>query len=133
MADDSPQQRHRRARLLPLLVTDTGAAARAGLRRRARWTIEESFHASKTLTGLDQHQVRRWDSWHRWTILAMLAYAFLAVLTAPEPATTSADRPSRPKITKYGCRTRRASKTDGGRSPGGIDPGGDGRAARWLS
>jgi SRSO17 transposase len=51
-----------------------------------RWTIEESFQASKTLTGLDQHQVRRWDSWHRWTILAMLAYALLAVLAATERA-----------------------------------------------
>ncbi len=53
-----------------------------------RWTIEESFQASKTLTGLDQHQVRRWTSWHRWTILAMLAYAFLAVLAATERAKT---------------------------------------------
>jgi hypothetical protein len=34
------------------------------------------------LTGLDEHQVRRWTSWHRWTILAMLAHAFLAVTTA---------------------------------------------------
>ena len=51
-----------------------------------RWTIEESFQAGKTLTGLDQHQVRRWTSWHRWTILAMLAYAFLAVATATERA-----------------------------------------------
>jgi SRSO17 transposase len=49
-----------------------------------RWTIEEGFQASKTLTGLDQHQVRRWTSWHRWTILAMLAYAFLAITTATE-------------------------------------------------
>jgi len=54
-----------------------------------RWTIEESFQASKTLTGLDQHQVRRWDSWHRWTILAMLAYALLAVLAATQRAETS--------------------------------------------
>jgi SRSO17 transposase len=51
-----------------------------------RWTIEESFQASKTLTGLDQHQVRRWTSWHRWTILTMLAYAFLAVVAATERA-----------------------------------------------
>jgi SRSO17 transposase len=51
-----------------------------------RWTIEEWFQASKTLTGLDQHQVRRWTSWHRWTILAMLAYAFLAVVAATEQA-----------------------------------------------
>jgi SRSO17 transposase len=51
-----------------------------------RWTVEESFQASKGLTGLDQHQVRHWTSWHRWTLLAMLAYAFLAVLAAAERA-----------------------------------------------
>jgi SRSO17 transposase len=49
-----------------------------------RWRIEESFQAAKGLTGLDQHQVRRWSSWHRWTTLAMLAHAFLAVATAIE-------------------------------------------------
>jgi SRSO17 transposase len=49
-----------------------------------RWRIEESFQAAKGLTGLDQHQVRRWVSWHRWTTLAMLAHAFLAVATAAE-------------------------------------------------
>ena len=30
-----------------------------------RWRIEESFQAAKGLVGLDQHQVRRWGSWHR--------------------------------------------------------------------
>jgi SRSO17 transposase len=49
-----------------------------------RWRIEESFQAAKGLAGLDQHQVRRWTSWHRWTTLAMLAHAFLAVATAAE-------------------------------------------------
>jgi SRSO17 transposase len=49
-----------------------------------RWRVEESFQAAKGLTGLDQHQVRRWTSWHRWTTLAMLAHAFLAVATATE-------------------------------------------------
>lgn len=49
-----------------------------------RWRIEESFQGAKTLTGLDQHQVRRWTSWHRWTTLAMLAHAFLTVATAGE-------------------------------------------------
>jgi len=53
-----------------------------------RWRIEESFQAAKGLTGLDQHQVRRWTSWHRWTTLAMLAHAFLAVATAIEHDTT---------------------------------------------
>ena len=55
-----------------------------------RWRIEESFQAAKGLTGLDQHQVRRWTSWHRWTTLAMLAHAFLAVATATERDTRPA-------------------------------------------
>ena len=53
-----------------------------------RWRIEESFQAAKGLVGIDQHQVRRWTSWHRWTTLAMLAHAFLAVATAIERDTT---------------------------------------------
>ena len=44
-----------------------------------RWTIEERFQTGKGLVGLDQHQVRRWRSWYRWTTLAMLAHAFLVV------------------------------------------------------
>ena len=51
-----------------------------------RWTTEENFQAAKTLTGLDEHQVRRWASWHRWTTLAMLALAFLTITTASEHA-----------------------------------------------
>jgi SRSO17 transposase len=49
-----------------------------------RWTTEENFQASKGLTGLDEHQVRRWDSWYRWTTLAMLALAFLSIAAATE-------------------------------------------------
>jgi SRSO17 transposase len=49
-----------------------------------RWTIEESFQAGKGLAGLDEHQVRRWTPWRRWTLLAMLAHALLAVITAAE-------------------------------------------------
>jgi SRSO17 transposase len=55
-----------------------------------RWRIEESFQAAKGLAGIDQHQVRRWTSWHRWTTLAMLAHAFLAVACAAERDTTPA-------------------------------------------
>jgi SRSO17 transposase len=54
-----------------------------------RWRVEENFQAAKGLVGLDQHQVRRWTSWHRWTTLAMLAHAFLAVATAIERDTTT--------------------------------------------
>lgn len=49
-----------------------------------RWRIEESFQTAKGQAGLDKHQVRRWDSWHRWTVLAMFAMAFLAVTTTAE-------------------------------------------------
>jgi SRSO17 transposase len=51
-----------------------------------RWTTEENFQAGKGLTGLDEHQVRRWDSWYRWTTLAMLALAFLTIAAAAEHA-----------------------------------------------
>jgi SRSO17 transposase len=44
-----------------------------------RWTVEERFQTGKGLVGLDQHQVRRWRSWYRWTTLAMVAHAFLVV------------------------------------------------------
>jgi len=49
-----------------------------------RWKIEESFQTAKGQAGLDEHQVRRWCSWHRWVTLAMAAMAFLAVVTAAE-------------------------------------------------
>ena len=47
-----------------------------------RWTVEENFQAGKALTGLDEHQVRRWTSWYRWATLAMLAAAILTIATA---------------------------------------------------
>ena len=56
-----------------------------------RWKIEESFAGGKELAALDEHQVRGWTSWHRWTVLAMLAHAFLSVLTATQPDTPPND------------------------------------------
>ena len=55
-----------------------------------RWTVEESFQAGKGLAGLDEHQVRRWTSWQRWTLFAMLAHALLAVIAAHEHTTRPA-------------------------------------------
>jgi SRSO17 transposase len=49
-----------------------------------RWTVEENFQAGKGLAGLDEHQIRTWDSWHRWVTLAMLACAFLTITAANE-------------------------------------------------
>ena len=53
-----------------------------------RWTIEENFQAGKGLTGLDEHQVRRWTSWYRWVTLAMLAAAVLTIAAALESLRT---------------------------------------------
>jgi SRSO17 transposase len=52
----------------------------------ARWCVEECFRAGKDEVGLDQHQVRKWTSWYRYTTLAMLAHAILAVIAARERA-----------------------------------------------
>jgi len=51
----------------------------------SRWAIEECFQTAKNETGLDQYQVRRYDSWHRHVTLAMLAAAYLAVTAAASP------------------------------------------------
>lgn len=58
----------------------------------SRWKIEDGFAASKELTVLDQHQVRSWISWHRWTILALLACVFLSVLAASHPGRAHDDQ-----------------------------------------
>jgi SRSO17 transposase len=50
-----------------------------------RWPVENCFQDAKGLTGLDQHQVRTWTSWHRYTTLVLVAYALLAVLAARQP------------------------------------------------
>ncbi|WP_344285785.1 IS701 family transposase [Streptomyces hebeiensis] len=52
----------------------------------SRWRVEETFQSGKGLAGLDEHQVRRYPSWIRWTTLAMLAHAFLTVVRADEHA-----------------------------------------------
>ncbi|HET9968950.1 MAG TPA: IS701 family transposase [Streptosporangiaceae bacterium] len=51
----------------------------------SRWKVEDGFAGGKELAALDEHQVRSWISWHRWTILALLAHAFLSVLAAARP------------------------------------------------
>jgi hypothetical protein len=48
----------------------------------SRWKVEDGFAGGKELAALDEHQVRSWTSWHRWTILALLAHAFLSVLAS---------------------------------------------------
>jgi len=57
-----------------------------------RWSIEESFAASRELAALDEHQVRTWTSWQRWTALAILAHAFLSVMAATEPPSADGEQ-----------------------------------------
>jgi SRSO17 transposase len=45
----------------------------------SRWAIEVGFEETKGLVGLDQYEVRKWQSWHRHITLALLAYAVLVV------------------------------------------------------
>jgi hypothetical protein len=49
-----------------------------------RWAVECCFQNAKGAVGLDQQQVRRWDSWHRCTTLVMLAAAILTAIAANE-------------------------------------------------
>jgi len=64
---------------LAILVTVTGK----------RWPVEECHQQGKGQTGLDQHQVRTWHSFHRHTVLSMCAQALLAIAAArPAPAAT---------------------------------------------
>lgn len=50
----------------------------------SRWSIETCFQTGKGAVGLDQHQVRRWNSWYRYTTLVMFAHTILAVIAAYE-------------------------------------------------
>jgi SRSO17 transposase len=59
-----------------------------------RWIVEEGFQTAKGQVGLDQHQVRRWQSWHRFTTLALAALAVLAICAAD--ASTTVDDHAQP-------------------------------------
>lgn len=57
----------------------------------ARWTIECCLEEAKGETGLDEYEVRSWQSWHRHITLSLVAHAFLATLRATD-AVRSRDR-----------------------------------------
>ncbi|MEV8330815.1 hypothetical protein [Streptomyces niveus] len=44
-----------------------------------RWRVEEDFQGAKGLAHLGTGQVTCWVSWHRWSLMSLLAYALLAV------------------------------------------------------
>ena len=47
-----------------------------------RWAIGEGLKRAKGEVGLDQYEVRRWDAWHRYITLSLLAHAALQVTRA---------------------------------------------------
>ncbi|MFD8396747.1 IS701 family transposase [Streptomyces sp. NPDC059680] len=51
-----------------------------------RWRVEDDFQDAKEICHLDKGQVTCWNSWHRWSVIALVAYAFLAVTAALERA-----------------------------------------------
>lgn len=57
---------------LPLLIKVCGS----------RWPVEECHQQAKGQAGLDAHQVRLWQSFHRHTVLSICALALLAIAAA---------------------------------------------------
>ena len=46
-----------------------------------RWTVEMCFKESKGIVGLDQYEVRSYDSWYKHITFALLALALITVLS----------------------------------------------------
>jgi SRSO17 transposase len=44
-----------------------------------RWGIEVAFEEAKGEAGLDEYEVRKWESWYRHITLSLLAHAYLVV------------------------------------------------------
>jgi len=47
-----------------------------------RWSVEQCIEEGKGETGLDDYEVRFWDSWYRHVTLSMMAHAWLASIKA---------------------------------------------------
>jgi SRSO17 transposase len=47
---------------------------------QGRWAVEECFAEAKGEVGMDHYEVRRWEAWHRYVTLCLLAHAFLVVM-----------------------------------------------------
>jgi hypothetical protein len=68
----------------------------------ARWVAGDEVYGArpaKGLAGLDEHQLRRWTSWRRWTLLAMVAHALLTVIAGIEHA----QRPAPDRLIALTC------------------------------
>ncbi|MFJ4742805.1 hypothetical protein [Streptomyces sp. NPDC088775] len=61
---------------------------------RRRWRIEETFQLGKGYADLDEGQVTCWNSWMRWSLFSLIAWAVLA-LTLAATARTGPSTPAR--------------------------------------
>jgi hypothetical protein len=76
------------------LIASLGSRVPSVFRRLPLERFEENSQTGKGCTALDQHQVRTWTSWYRWTTLVMLGHLLLVAATiiaraAPNKPTTS--------------------------------------------
>ncbi|MCX4781504.1 hypothetical protein OG435_32935 [Streptomyces sp. NBC_01264] len=58
-----------------------------------RWRVEDDFQKAKETCHLDKGQVTCWNSWHRWSVITLVAYAFLATAAALERTAQTARDP----------------------------------------
>jgi SRSO17 transposase len=88
-----------------------------------RWPVEECVQQGKGQTGLDQHQVRTWHSFHRHTVLSMCAQALLAIAAA-RPAPPAAQPPGASENQQPAAwRDTGKLPASAGDRPPGDDPG----------
>jgi SRSO17 transposase len=75
-----------------------------------RWTVEECFEAAKGEVGLDHYEVRSWHGWYRHITLAMLAHAYLAVLSADAAPVTAKKKMASSRMRKWKQQRLHASR-----------------------
>jgi len=87
--------------------------------------VEECLQQGKGQAGLDQHQVRTWQSFHRHTVLSMCAQALLAIAAARPvpPARTGDDQPAVGDGQPAAWRDTGKLPATAGDRPPGDDPG----------
>ena len=111
--------------LLPRAAGPAGIPAPPDPGRRKRWPVEECLQQGKGQAGLDQHQVRTWQSFHRHTVLSMWAQALLAIAAARPvpPARTGDDQPAVGDGQPAAWRDTGKLPATAGDRPPGDDPG----------
>lgn len=88
-----------------------------------RWPVETCIQHAKSL-GIDGHQLRRWQAWHRHTALALAAGALLAIAAAKPAQTTTTDRDEDPGTAPLTAKASSASTPPAPPPPVTLQPAG---------